>query len=217
MSFFRFTPDMNPDPLFRHRKKCADWQMKLKGTTGLDPLRSITLVGAYYDCNDLKLNDRYFFSRAIDRCGEMGIAIAPDFDLTPLNIAYSERQDFLCPELNLPGDLVLTCFVYKPTSCVGALSSRECSNSVYFVSPYWDRLGAWHDAAQRCAAKVVLMAVTAFEIAAEDFVPRIGTPDYFDRNFVGMGRSMGSDMQSLLSKSFATQLRETSKCALVQP
>lgn len=135
-------------------------------------LRRIAAVGAIYTPEEgLSFNDEQYIKDIIPYFAQIGIPVAPDFELTPINPYrdpersrfYEPDWNFLSPKLRCKTDLLLLCAV--PASG-GFL--QEHSSGVTVVLE-WD---AWRKAAQRCEPKLIMTLEDGVTVSRADLVSK---------------------------------------------
>ncbi|MDD5586519.1 MAG: hypothetical protein PHY92_06130 [Alphaproteobacteria bacterium] len=143
-------------------------------------LKNITLVGAWYDDrNGFSQRDRQWLSHALQCCGDLGFALSGGPHVTVFNLGNG--FDFLGP-VSAPADLIVSCFVYHPglnrdihlheakdgTTYVvhqGVYRSpMGFESSPTAVSKHYFEKDAWHKAAKRTGAKLIVTFSSLSEI-----------------------------------------------------
>ncbi|MDD4617383.1 MAG: hypothetical protein PHW76_09845 [Alphaproteobacteria bacterium] len=175
MSYFKFVPGEN-DPLKKLRRYCEEASKRLGDSAVTKSMTQITAVGAEYGWGNKTLgnNDKRYFEIALDHCELLGIPVSPRFELTPLNLAYGEEQDFLNPKLTLPTDLLIVCSILVPMKDASYSKRSRCGESD-FSGP-----GAWYQAAERTNSSVIVTVGLGFgEVGVAEFEPPKGVESIY--------------------------------------
>lgn len=169
-SFFTFKPfpDEADDPLGDFRDLCRE----VFPPSPHAVLRRVTAVGALHDPQKgLRGGDPFYFEKAILQCASEGLPIAPDFELTPINLLRGPEQDFIAPDFRIDADLLMFCAIYEPGTPLfrsHPLTQKllaECPVSLHHLDS-----GAWRRAALRCGPLAIFTVGDVAEINAGHFV-----------------------------------------------
>lgn len=113
------------------------------------PLRSILLIGAVLEKENLSAMDSLFLSMFLYACCHHNIAVAPDFDLQLVNLDPAQGgEDFLTGDYKADG--LISCFLYNaaPFGHCG-FSNRHLTSARSHVP------GIWHDKAEQTGARLI--------------------------------------------------------------
>jgi|GEM_PF-2893951 len=153
---------------------CTEFAKYSKGSNVLknadiDPIEDFLLIGAIMENGFLSPNDLIFLLMSVLKCRDLGIDVAPDFDVNVANIDMKHGgEDFLSGRYK--ADCLVSCFVYNGPKAEGY-------NCKHLKSDYSDIQNIWYHAAMRSNARFAFVfgdldtEVTAQHFSGEDLIP----------------------------------------------